>query len=141
MKKVSISLKVLLRMPLFCYLIFGVLTTILNIALYVFCYHIGGMSNVISNIAAWIAAVAFAYITNKLWVFNSKDFTFSVMRAEIWKFASCRLATGILDLIIMFVGVDLLKGPPAIYKIGSNVLVVILNYVFSKLIIFKKSIT
>lgn len=120
------------------YLVFGVLTTVINIVSYHLCYEVWGVPNVPSNIIAWVLAVAFAYITNKLWVFDSKSFAPQILLPELWKFISCRLATGVMDLLIMWVGVDLLQGPATLWKIGSNVLVVILNYIFSKLVIFKK---
>lgn len=121
------------------YLFFGVLTTVVNIVTYHLCYEVMGVPNVPSNIIAWVLAVAVAYITNKVWVFDSKSFAPEVLLPELWKFVSCRLVTGIMDLAIMWVGVDLLQGPPTLIKIGSNVLVVILNYIFSKLLIFRKS--
>ncbi len=123
---------------IFFYLVFGVLTTIVNIVTYHFCYEVWGVANVPSNIIAWVLAVAVAYITNKLWVFDSKSFAPEVLLPELWKFLSCRILTGVMDTAIMWVGVDLLDGPGTPVKIGSNVLVVVLNYVFSKLIIFKK---
>jgi len=97
-----------------------------------------GVPNVPSNIIAWVLAVVVAYITNKLWVFDSKSFDLAVLLPELWKFVSCRLATGVMDLAIMWVGVDWLEGPATLIKIGSNVLVVVLNYMFSKLVIFRK---
>jgi len=123
---------------LFFYLFFGVLTTVINIATYHLCYEVTDIPNVLSNIIAWVLAVSVAYITNKLWVFDSKSFALVVLLPELWKFVSCRLATGVMDLAIMWVGVDLLEGPATLIKIGSNVLVVVLNYVFSKLVIFRK---
>lgn len=123
---------------IFFYLVFGFLTTIINIGSYYLCYEVWGIPNVPSNIVAWILAVAAAYITNKLWVFESKSFSPKILLPELWKFVSCRLATGAMELVIMWVGVDVLRGPATLLKIGSSFLVVILNYIFSKLIIFKK---
>ena len=120
------------------YGIFGALTTIINIAVYGVFYNVLGVSNVISNIIAWILSVLFAFITNKLWVFESKSFDFKIFMKELGSFTACRLATGVLDLGIMFVGVDLLKGPAMILKVASNIIVIILNYVMSKLFVFKK---
>ena len=119
------------------YAIFGILTTIINLICYEVLYNHIGVSNIISNIIAWIAAVAFAYITNKIWVFESKSLEIKVVLSEIWKFINCRLATGVLDLIIMYIGVDILSGPSTILKIISNIIVIILNYIASKLVIFK----
>ena len=120
------------------YGIFGVLTTLINIVSYSLLYSVLGVSNVISNIIAWVISVLFAFITNKLWVFESKSFEFKLFMAELGNFTLCRLATGLLDLGIMFVGVDLLKGPAIILKVVSNIIVIILNYVMSKVFVFKK---
>lgn len=120
------------------YGIFGVLTTVINIGVYGVLYSGLGVSNVISNVIAWVISVLFAFITNKLWVFESKSFNFKLFVKELGSFTVCRVATGVLDLGIMFVGVDLLKGPAIILKIASNIIVIILNYVMSKIFVFKK---
>lgn len=120
------------------YAVFGVFTTIVNIITYNVCYYNLEMSNTLSNIVAWVLAVTFAYLTNKVWVFDSKSWKWEVLRREVPAFISCRLATGVMDLIIMFVCVDLLGWHAMLMKLLSNVLVIILNYVFSKLVIFKK---
>ena len=120
------------------YGIFGVLTTVINIGVYGVLYSGLGVSNVISNVIAWVISVLFAFITNKLWVFDSKSLEFKLFLKELGNFTVCRLATGVLDLGIMFVGVDLLKGPAIILKVISNVIVIILNYVMSKVFVFKK---
>lgn len=120
------------------YAVFGVFTTIVNIITYNVCYYNLEMSNTLSNIVAWVLAVTFAYLTNKVWVFDSKSWDWQILRKEVPAFISCRLATGVMDLIIMFVCVDLLGWHAMLMKLLSNVLVIILNYVFSKLVIFKK---
>ena len=120
------------------YAVFGVFTTIVNIASYSVCYNNLGLSNTFSNIIAWILAVTFAYLTNKVWVFDSKSWKWDVLKKEVMAFISCRIATGILDLVLMYVSVDLMDWNALLMKICSNVLVIILNYVFSKLVIFKK---
>ena len=96
------------------------------------------MSNTLSNVVAWILAVTFAYLTNKVWVFDSKSWAWAVVKKEVPAFVSCRLATGIMDLVIMYLSVDVMHGNAMVMKIISNVLVIVLNYVFSKLVIFKK---
>lgn len=121
------------------YAVFGVFTTIVNIVTYNICYYKWDFSNTLSNIIAWLLAVTFAYLTNKAWVFESKLWTWQVLQKEIPAFISCRLATGVMDLIIMFVCVDILGWHALLMKLISNVLVIILNYVFSKLVIFKKN--
>lgn len=103
-----------------------------------------GIDAAISNIIAWIVGVAFAYITNRLWVFESKTSEFKEILRELGQFIAARLATGIMDEIIVVTGAQMLMGSNyetvgnLIVKVGSNVLVVILNYVFSKLLVFRK---
>lgn len=120
------------------YGIFGVFTTIVNLVVYHLCYYQAGMSNTLSNVFAWIMAVTFAYLTNKSLVFGSKSWAWSVLCKEVPAFVSCRLATGVMDLVIMYLCVDILGWHAMLMKFISNVLVILLNYVFSKLVIFKK---
>lgn len=124
---------------LISYGIFGGLTTVVNIVTYSVCYEGLKFSNTGSNAAAWILSVAFAYVTNKLWVFESRSWAWSVLKKEIPSFAGCRLATGIMDLVIMYFFVDVMAWPAMLMKLISNVLVIVLNYIFSKLVIFKKN--
>ena len=124
---------------IFLYLVFGVLTTAVNIVSYYLCYEVWGILSVSSNIIAWALAVITAFITNKLWVFESKSFAPKVLLLELWRFVSCRLATGVMETVVMWIGVDLLHGPSIICKIGVGVMTVILNYIFSRLIIFKNN--
>lgn len=119
------------------YIVFGVLTTIINLVVYWVLYEQCKWTNIASNIVAWIFAVIFAFITNKSFVFKSKGWTFQIVLIELWKFIICRLTTGVLDLVIMYIGVDLLHGPSLVLKIASNVIVIIFNYVASKMIIFE----
>ena len=120
------------------YAIFGALTTIVNMASYYLFYNVIGIHNVPSTAIAWILAVLFAFFTNKLWVFDSKSFDRKTLWHEIPTFIGCRLATGVLDVVIMYVAVDLLHWNSTLWKLISNVLVIILNYIASKLVIFKK---
>lgn len=120
------------------YAIFGVFTTVVNILTYNYCYNNLGMNNTLSNVIAWILAVTFAFLTNKAWVFESTSWRWSVLRREIPAFITCRLATGVMDLVIMYICVDVMKWNAMLMKVLSNILVILLNYVFSKLVIFKK---
>ncbi len=119
------------------YLIFGVVTTAVNVVVYHVCFAMLGVPNIPSVVIAWVLSVAVAYITNKLWVFRSPSFAPAVLWPELGKFVAARAFTGVLDLGIMYVGVDLLGGPGTVLKLGANVLVVVLNYIFSKWLIFK----
>lgn len=124
--------------PIILYIFFGVLTTLINIAVYEVCYIWFHVPNVPSNIAAWVLAVGFAFITNKLYVFESREMVGEKVIKELLTFVGARVTTGLVDLAIMFLGVDVLKYPSLIFKISSNVLVIILNYILSKLVVFKK---
>ena len=124
---------------LFLYGIFGVLTTLINIfSYYVFC-DIFCINYVISNIIAWILSVSFAFITNKIFVFDSKNFEIKNFIKEIISFFSSRIFTGLLDMGILFLGVTILGIEDMIVKVFSNVIVIILNFIFNKLFVFKKS--
>ena len=122
------------KMPIL-YIIFGGLTTLVNIIAYFICYDVSGISNVLSTIIAWTLSVIFAFITNKLYVFESKE---NNVFYEISTFFGCRLGTGILDVGVMYLTVDILKWNALLMKIISNVIVIVLNYILSKVIIFKK---
>lgn len=121
------------------YLIFGVLTTLVNFVTYYICYTKFHWINLASNTVAWILSVKFAFITNKIWVFKSKSFKTELVLRELITFVVSRLSTWLLETVIMIVGVDILKGYWLITKVIASVLVVILNYVFSKLFIFRKN--
>lgn len=120
------------------YGIFGVLTTLVNIAVYWLVAHPLGMKTVPSSIIAWIAAVTFAYITNRQWVFHSTADTASKVIREILYFFSCRLATGAIDWMYMYVTVDLLQWNDVVMKFIANLIVIVLNYLASVLVIFKR---
>ena len=120
------------------YIVFGVLTTIVNIVVYYLCFDVLDIANVISTVLAWIVSVLFAFITNKIWVFESKSFYKDVFLHELISFFSCRIATGLLDIVIMYVAVDLLMQDEILWKLVANIVVIVINYIASKLLIFKK---
>ena len=120
------------------YLFFGVCTTLVNIVIYYICAHWLMFSTVISTGAAWIVAVVFAYITNKLFVFESRSWSGKVIVKEAASFFLCRAATGALDIVIMLLGVDFMGIFDMWVKIISNIVVIILNYIASKWMVFRK---
>lgn len=120
------------------YLIFGVLTTIVNIVVYWLMAHPFDFGVMPSTITAWIVSVLFAYITNRTWVFQSSAKDVEEIIKEIISFVGCRLATGVLDWVCMFVFVDILHINDLLIKCAANVLVIVLNYVASKLLIFRR---
>ena len=121
------------------YLIFGILTTIVSlVTYYLLVYTILNPNNSlelqIANIISWITSVTFAYITNRKYVFNSKN---NNILKEITKFYSSRLTTLFLDMLIMFIFVTILKFNDKIIKIFVQIIVIITNYILSKLLVFK----
>lgn len=121
------------------YLIFGVLTTLVNILTYMLFADLFHIDYLISTVIAWILSVLFAYITNKLYVFESKTTVKNEIIKEMLSFFGFRLFSGVLDLANMFVFVSLLHFNDTLIKILSNVFVIIINYVFSKCFIFKQT--
>ena len=125
------------------YLIFGVLTTVVSLAVkYLLLFTIFDASNAlelqVAVIISWIAACLFAYITNRIWVFESKS---KQIIKEIIKFFVARLSTLGLEMLIMFIFVTALGLNSDIWVIVwtlvSQVLVIVGNYILSKLIVFK----
>lgn len=119
------------------YLLFGGLTTIVNILTF-YIFRKLNVELYISNIIAWIISVLFAFITNKLFVFESKNKTKKENIKEITSFFGFRLLSLVFDMGSMFLLINILKINDLLSKIFANILVVILNYIFSKLFIFKK---
>ena len=120
------------------YLIFGVGSMIVNFASYFIFARLLKIDEVVSSAMSWFCAVLFAYITNKLFVFESKTTTVKEVVKECVSFFLARIVTGILcDVGTFAVMVKVLKINDIISKIVTQVMVVILNYVFSKFIIFK----
>lgn len=120
------------------YLFFGVLTTVVNYLVYLPLYNLLGISAAVSNIIAWVAAVVFAYVTNKPFVFKSHDWSMKTVLPELGKFVGCRAASGGLETVLILLTVDILGWNGNIWKLIISVLVVILNYVSSKLLVFRK---
>ena len=120
------------------YLVFGVLTTVVNYAVYLPVYNFCGISAAVSNMIAWVVAVAFAFLTNKPFVFHSHDWSAQTVMPELTKFVSCRIASGALETVILFLSVDCMNWNGNIWKLVTQVLVIIINYVGSKLLVFRK---
>ena len=116
------------------YLFFGVLTTLINLATF---WTLSTVFN-LETIAAWIIAVAFAFITNKIWVFKSKTKTNQETTKEAVMFVIARLITLGIEVFLMWLMVDNFKQDKLIWKLLCNIITVILNYLFSKLIVFKE---
>lgn len=119
------------------YIIFGVLTTLVNYVSYAMLTRIFDLEIFISNLIAWLLSVIFAFITNKLIVFKSKELDIKVIAKEITSFFAARIFSLLLDMVILYIAVDLMKMNDLIIKLISNIIVIIINYLFSKIFIFK----
>ena len=141
--KINNLIKKFLNKETISYLIFGVLTTIINIVVFWFAERelafimSEDAASLVGNVIAWVISVAFAFVTNKLFVFESKSMAFKVVMAELTGFVIARLLSLAFDEGFMFVAIVLLGMNSLLEKIISNVFVVIINYVLSKFFIFK----
>lgn len=122
------------------YLIFGVLTTVVSLVTYYICVYTfinpeDAVQLQIANVISWIFGVAFAYVTNRRFVFESNE---KNKLKEASKFVTSRIATLLMDMAIMFIGVTALKFNDKIMKLVSQVVVIIANYLLSKIIVFNK---
>lgn len=134
------------------YLFFGLLTTLVSILTYqLFSLVFGEEVYLINNILSWIIAVCFAFFTNKLWVFSSKDWDKKILKKEAYSFFLARVFSLILEEIGLFVLIDLLMLKTfelqisgvlltgvLLSKVIMQVVVVLTNYFLSKFVIFKK---
>lgn len=131
------NIKKLINKEIILYVIFGVLTTIVNLIAYYLFSNIININYLISNAIAWIISVVFAYITNKFFVFNSSYINKDVIIEEFIKFMNCRLISGLSEVVLLFSFVDLLLMNDIVAKLIIGVLVALINFIFSKVFIFK----
>lgn len=146
------KLKKLLAGEVVKYLVFGVMTTVVNFIVYFAVTAVlGDDMYLVANVVAWVAAVAFAYVTNKLWVFESRSWKKDVLLKELGAFVSARIFSLGVEELGLFVAIDLMRfdgwaldvagfsiGGDMLAKLFMQFLVIVLNYIFSKLVIFKK---
>lgn len=125
------------RRELILYVFFGGLTTVVSFLTYILFTRVGFMGVVPANILSWIISVTFAYLTNRKWVFCSKKSGAREIAGEVTTFFASRVFSGLLETAIMFVFVDILSLYDVAVKIAATVIVVVLNYVLSKVIVFK----
>ncbi|WP_122645210.1 GtrA family protein [Enterococcus mediterraneensis] len=125
---------------IFMYLFYGGLTTLVNFVVYFVFKDVFHMYYLYANIFSWIASVLFAFVTNKLWVFHSKTETISELIIEFAKFVFYRLVSFVMDMGSMYLLIGILHSGDFLAKLITQILVVVANYVFSKLFIFKKKV-
>lgn len=140
MKQIIQKIKELIKKyeELIKYLVIGVLTTVINYIIFAILVKCANIDMHVSNIIAWLVSVVFAYFTNKLFVFESKSFKLKVIEKEVLSFGAARIFSLVLEEVILYVFVNLLNMNELIIKLISNVIVIIVNYILSKFIIFKK---
>ena len=122
------------------YLFFGGLTTLVNFLVYFSLYNWVCWSGAISNVVAWFVAVIFAFLTNKPFVFKSNDWSCNVVLPEMFKFVSCRVVSGLLETAMIWIFVDVLYLNGNWFKILVSIFVVVLNYIFSRWVVFTKRV-
>ena len=119
------------------YLIFGVLTTVVNFVIYYALLGLG-MHYIAAQVIAWIGAVAAAYVTNRRWVFGSRAAGAAAILREFASFVASRVFSGVVETALLWLLVDILTLPESIAKLPVAVLTVVLNYVTGKLIVFRR---
>lgn len=123
----------------FWYLVFGGLTTLLNIAVFFVMFECMHIDKVTANLSAWAAGVLFAFVTNKLFVFHSQGWKGKKLAWEFVSFVSARVFSGVFDMVFLLAFTGwIVSFPEMPVKIVSNIIVIIMNYVFSKWIVFRK---
>ncbi len=120
------------------YLIFGGLTTVVSFVIYWPLYNVAHLPAWISNAISWVVSVSFAFLTNKPFVFRSHDWSAKTVVPEILNFAGCRIGSGLAQTGLLFVTVDLLNWNETLWWGITSVLVIVANYVGSKLLVFRK---
>ncbi|MCR5665605.1 MAG: GtrA family protein [Eubacterium sp.] len=119
------------------YLFFGGLTFIVSVVSYALFYKVCGMNALIANVFSWILAVLFAYITNRIWVFQSQHNSRLKVLIEILSFFGGRVFTLVVEEVILWVGISHLHGDGVLVKVVAQIVVIVLNYVISKLFVFR----
>jgi putative flippase GtrA len=122
------------------YLVFGVLTTVVDILVFSLLTHTllrggGRVEEILANVVAWVAAVAFAYVTNRIFVFESRD---TRVLFELLRFTGSRALTLLIDTLIILLFTAVLSLNADLANIVANLIVIVLNYVISKLFVFRK---
>ena len=121
------------------YLFWGVLTTAVNILIFSGLHLFTGMNYMINNFIAWVVSVLFAYLTNKAFVFHSPSKSLVSDLKEMTSFFGGRVATLVIEWILLWIGISLMHQNQILVKIFENVVVIILNYFWSNWAVFKNS--
>ncbi len=128
----------LLKKEILLYMVFGGLTTLVNLGVYFVLARVFGVDEVVSNCIAWAGSVVFAYVTNRIWVFESKASTRKEVLREATSFIGFRAVSGLLDMGLFALCVKVFLWNDAVVKIALQVIIVVFNYIASKLFVFRK---
>ena len=120
------------------YLVVGVFGTVISIASFAILMNIG-VETVLSNVISWIITVIVMYVMNRYFVFMKHAKDFAAILREIISFVSARIFTLLLETLIVWLGIDVMHLNAIIIKTFAQILVIVLNYVFSKLFIFRNT--
>ena len=123
---------------LILYVFFGGCTTLINIGSYFACRQVLHMPVVPADVLAWLVSVIFAYVTNKLFVFESKSWRLRLVLKEGAEFLAARVFSLGVDVVMLYITVTILDWWELPMKVLANVVVIVINYIFSKWIIFRK---
>ncbi len=123
---------------LILYVFFGALCTVVSIGSFAWCDVIMHMDPLIANIISWILAVTFAYVTNSLWVFESKPRGIKEMFRQATAFYGGRVLTLAMEELILLIFINGLGLPSVAVKVAAQVAVLIANYIISKCIVFRE---
>lgn len=121
------------------YVIFGIITTAVNYLVYLPLYNFLTLPASICNVVAWFVAVIVAFLTNKPFVFNSHDWSLKTVSDELSKFLGMRIVSGLAETAIIFLTVDVLNWNGNLWKLITSALVITINYIASKFIVFDKN--
>ena len=135
MSKLSNLLKPPHIKEIFSYLVFGVLTTCVNLMTLMILNFLG-INYMLNTVIAWFLSVLFAFYTNRTYVFKKEEL--SNLKSDFIKFFLSRITSMFLDLLLMYVLVDMINTPLIAGKLIDNIFIIILNYFLSKFLIFKK---
>ena len=119
------------------YIVFGIFTVIISVVSFFAFYEFLNFNELIANVYSWIFAVVFAFITNKIYVFKSCDYSINITIMQFFMFVSSRLLTLLLEEVILFIFVSMLLYSALPVKCFAQILVIIVNYILSKKVIFK----
>ena len=126
------------RKTIALYLIFGGLTTLVSIGIYWLLTEVLWVGVLLANVISWIGAVTFAYVTNSIWVFAQRPRDWRELISQAARFFSARLITLGIEEVMLFVFISLLALPNMPVKLGAQAMVIVLNYLISRLFVFSK---